>query len=70
MTALKHIPVSEQTWKVLGKMKEAGETYDLLLQKLIQEANREALAEKFRKAEKGEGEWFSLESNGKRKRKV
>lgn len=62
MTALKHLPVSEQTWKVLGKMKEAGETYDLLLQKLIREANRNALAEKFAKAERGEGEWIKLKN--------
>lgn len=61
MTALKHIPVSEQTWKVLGKMKEAGETYDLLLQKLIQEANKNVLAEKIVLAKKGKGEWFSLD---------
>ena len=60
MTALKHIPVSEQTWKVLGKMKEAGETYDLLLQKLIREANRESLAEKIRLAREGKGEWIKL----------
>ncbi len=60
MIALKHIPVSEPTWKLLGKMKEAGETYDLLLQKLIQEANKNALAEKFAKAERGEGEWIKL----------
>jgi len=60
MVALKHLPVSEQTWKVLGKMKEAGETYDLLLQKLIREANREALAEKIRLAREGKGEWIKL----------
>ena len=46
MTALKHIPVSEQTWKILGKMKEAGETYDLLLQKLIQKTNIKTLSKK------------------------
>jgi len=62
MTALKHIPVSEHTWKLLGKMKEAGETYDLLLQKLIQEANRNVLAEKIVLAKQGKGEWFSLDS--------
>lgn len=60
MTALKHIPVSEQTWRVLGKMKEAGETYDLLLQKLIQETHRLELAEKFNRAERDEGEWVKL----------
>lgn len=61
MTALKHIPVSEQTWKLLGKMKEAGETYDLLLQKLIQETNRSILAEKIILAKQGKGKWFSLD---------
>ena len=60
MAALKHLPVSEQTWKILGKMKEAGETYDLLLQKLIREANRESLAEKIRLAREGKGEWTKL----------
>lgn len=62
MTALKHIPVSEQTWRVLGKMKEAGETYDLLLQKLIQETRKLELAEKFNRAERGEGEWIKLKN--------
>ncbi len=60
MASLKHIPVSEQTWKVLGKMKEAGETYDLLLRKLVQQLNRFELSEKFDKAERDEGEWIKL----------
>lgn len=60
MSNLKHIPVSEQVWKQLGKMKEAGQTYDQLMQLLIWEANRNELAEKFKKAEKGEGEWIKL----------
>ena len=64
MATLKHIPVSEQTWRVLGKMKEAGETYDLLLQKLIQEAHRLELTEKFNRAERGEGEWVKLKDIG------
>jgi hypothetical protein len=60
MASLKHIPVSEPTWKVLAKMKQAGETYDLLLQKLVQQLNRFELSEKFSKAEMGEGEWIKL----------
>ncbi len=60
MASLKHIPVSEQVWKQLGKMKEAGQTYDQLVQLIIWEANRNDLAEKFTKAEKGEGKWIKL----------
>ncbi len=60
MAQLKHIPVSEQVWKQLGKMKEAGQTYDQLMQLLILEANRSELAEKFEKAERGEGKWTNL----------
>lgn len=46
MPATKRIPVSEELWKQLGKMKEAGQTYDDLLKELIQKANREDLAER------------------------
>lgn len=59
----KRIPVSESRWKQLGKMKEAGVTYDQLIKELIQKANRYELAEKLRKAEKGEGKWMDLEEN-------
>ena len=61
MVALKHLPVSEQTWKILGKMKEAGQTYDQLLQLLILEINRTKLSEKARLAKEGKGKWYSLD---------
>ena len=61
MAALKHLPVSEQTWKILGKMKEAGQTYDQLVQLLIWEVNRTKLAEKARLAKEGKGKWYSLD---------
>ena len=50
----KRIPVSEQTWKQLGRMKEAGETYDELLGEMMREHNRRKLFEKMEKAEKME----------------
>lgn len=57
----KRIPVSEERWKQLGKLKEAGQTYDDLMKKLIQAHNRLELARRMDAAERGEGEWFSLE---------
>lgn len=57
----KRIPVSEERWKELGKLKEAGQTYDNLMKELIQAHNRLELAKRMDAAEKGEGEWFPLE---------
>lgn len=57
----KRIPVSEDLWKQLGKLKEAGQTYDDLVRELIQAHNRLELAKRMDAAEKGEGKWFSLE---------
>jgi predicted CopG family antitoxin len=48
MPVTKRIPVSEDRWKELGRMKEAGQTYDELLKELIQAHNRALLAEKIR----------------------
>lgn len=59
-TMTKRIPVSEEMWKSLGKMKEAGQTYDELLQQLIQSYNRRELAIKMDNAEKGKGKWTDL----------
>jgi len=44
--ASKRIPVTEQRWKELNELKEAGETYDDLLGELIQEHQRRQLAER------------------------
>ena len=37
MAATKRIPVSEETWKELGKEKEQGQTWDELLKQLLEE---------------------------------
>ncbi len=47
----KRLAVSEKTWKELGKLKEAGETYNELLQEMIQSYNRMELAKKMQKVE-------------------
>lgn len=64
MSADKRIPVSEERWKELGDLKEAGQTYDDLLDDLIQEHKNHRLAEMVRaKREKDDfvevdlGEW-------------
>ncbi|MGV8162442.1 MAG: hypothetical protein ACP5N2_03880 [Candidatus Nanoarchaeia archaeon] len=57
----KRIPVSEDIWKELGKMKEAGQTYDELLGELLQAHNRRELAAFTLLAKKGDGNWHSLE---------
>ncbi|RLM53725.1 hypothetical protein DVK02_12840 [Halobellus sp. Atlit-31R] len=44
-TAGKRIPVTEERWKELNELKSAGETYDELLERLIQEHNRRHLAD-------------------------
>lgn len=44
--ASKRIPVTEERWKELNELKEAGETYDDLLGELIQEHQRRHLAER------------------------
>ena len=62
MVSDKRVPVSEPTWKELGRMKEAGQTYDELIRKLIQEANRSKLAKKIRESkEKDKEELFSVD---------
>ena len=57
----KRIPVSEEMWKSLGKMKGAGQTYDELLKELMQAYNRRELAAKMNAAERGKGKWTKLE---------
>jgi predicted CopG family antitoxin len=44
--ANKRIPVTEERWKQLNELKEAGETYDDLLGELIREHQRRELAER------------------------
>lgn len=48
MSTEKRIPVSEKRWKELGEMKDAGQTYDDLLQELIQDHKEKQLAQMVR----------------------
>ena len=41
----KRIPVSEPVWKELAEMRSAGQTYDELLEDLIEERKKRRLAE-------------------------
>ena len=58
---VKRIPVSEDRWKQLGHIKQAGQTYDELLGEMVQAYNRKELAIHARSARKGEGNWHTLE---------
>ena len=45
MAAVKRIPVSEPIWRKLGEMKGAGQTYDDLLEDLIERSKKARLEE-------------------------
>lgn len=64
MTATKRIPVSPETWKEIGRMKEAGKSYDDLLQEMILAYNRQELARRAQEARRGTGEWIDLDDVG------
>ena len=57
----KRIPVSEDCWKMLGRLKEAGQTYDDLMRELVQSYNRQQLAKQAKKVRKGQEKTFSHE---------
>jgi len=57
----KRIPVSEDRWKQLGQIKQAGQTYDELLGEMVQAYNRKKLALLARSARAGKGNWHKLE---------
>lgn len=54
--ATKRIPVTEEQWRKLNQLKGAGETYDELLEKLIQEHQRHQLAERTREVREADSE--------------
>jgi predicted CopG family antitoxin len=56
MPANKRIPVTEERWKELNELKEAGETYDELLGELIQQTNRRQLANRAREVREADTE--------------
>ena len=45
MSAVKRLPVSEKIWKELGAMKGAGQTYDDLLEDMIERVKKARLEE-------------------------
>ena len=45
MSAVKRLPVSEKVWKELGSMKGAGQTYDDLLEDMIERVKKVRLEE-------------------------
>ena len=57
----KRIPVSEERWKELGKIKGAGQTYDHLIGELLKSYNRKSLALRAKEAKVGKGNWTRLE---------
>jgi predicted CopG family antitoxin len=62
MAVNKRIPVSEELWERLGKMKRAGQTYDELIREIIQKAYREDLADRMDEVkEMDEDELTSIE---------
>jgi predicted CopG family antitoxin len=51
MSADKRIPVTEETRKELHELKEPGQTYDDLLQELVQQRRRQELQRRFQELE-------------------
>jgi len=60
MSADKRIPVSEERWRELGKMKDAGQTYDDLLHELIEEHRDQQLAQMVRE-KRDEGDFVEVD---------
>lgn len=54
--ASKRIPVTKDRWEELNSLKGAGETYDELLEELIQEHRRRQLADRARAVEEQDSE--------------
>jgi len=62
MSADKRIPVSEERWRELGEMKDAGQTYDELLQDLIEAHKQRRLAEMVRE-KREDGEFVEVDTD-------
>lgn len=62
MTSLtKRIPVSEPVWKELAEMRSAGQTYDELLEEMIERVKKARLEDDIRKWESlPDSEYVSL----------
>jgi predicted CopG family antitoxin len=57
MIANKRIPVRENTWRELSDIKEAGQTYDMLLQKLIEKEKKARLMRDIKRIKRTEKLW-------------
>lgn len=55
-SANKRIPVTEERWKRLHELKEPGQTWDELLDELMQEHNRRQLATRVREVREADTE--------------
>lgn len=61
MSAVKRIPVSEPIWRELGEMKGAGQTYDDLLEEMIDRVKKARLEEDVKRWENTpDSEYVSL----------
>ena len=56
MSADKRISVTEETRKELHELKEPGQTYDDLLQELVQRRRRENLKQRFQELENADSD--------------
>lgn len=62
MAMTKRIPVSKTVWEQLGEVKQAGETYDTLLKKMLLAYNRMKLMKKMDDVEqKSESDLVNLD---------
>jgi hypothetical protein len=60
-TMIRRIPVSDARWKQLGKLKQAGQTYDDLIADMVVAYNRSQLADAAKRARSGKGNWHNIE---------
>ncbi len=60
MNATKRIPVTENIWQELSKIKKAGQTYDELLLELVEEHKKARLFSEMRIIEE-EGDFVELD---------
>lgn len=61
-SANKRIPVTEERWEQLNELKSAGQTYDELLDELIDEYKQKQLAEMVRE-KREEGEFVEVDTD-------
>lgn len=60
MEAVKRIPVTEEIWAELGQLKRAGQTYNDLIEELLDEFKKSRLFVEMKKIEE-DGEFVELD---------